>query len=71
MGWPLLLKDVRHVPNLRLNLVSTSKLDNAGYNVNFDGGKLKLSRGSLIVAQESLCCLQVTGKDSKACDEYA
>ena len=51
----LVLKDVIHVSDLRLNLVSELKLDDAVYNVNLSE-KLKLSRGSLIVARESLCC---------------
>ena len=37
MGWQLVLKDARHVPDLCLNLVSASKLDDAGYNVNLVG----------------------------------
>ena len=48
--------ECRHVPNLRLNLVSVSKLDDAIYNVNLSGGKLKLTRGSLIVSRWSKYC---------------
>ena len=50
MGPPLVLKDIRHVPDLHLNLVSVSKLNDAGYNVILDGEKLKVSKDSLIVA---------------------
>jgi len=33
-SWPLALKDVRHVPDLLLNLISASMLDDSSYNVN-------------------------------------
>ncbi|KAG5562284.1 hypothetical protein RHGRI_005121 [Rhododendron griersonianum] len=36
VGCKLLLKDVRHVPDIRLNLISTGKLDDEGYNNHFD-----------------------------------
>ena len=42
--WLLVLKDVRHGPNLSLNLVLAGKLNDAGYNVNLSGGKKTLSR---------------------------
>ena len=48
--WLLVLKNVRHVPNLLLNLLLATNLDDAGYNVNRGGGKLKLSRDSLVMA---------------------
>ena len=32
MGCTLTLKDVRHIPNLRLNLISVHMLDKDGYN---------------------------------------
>jgi len=32
LGCKLVLKDVRHVLNLQLNLISTGKLDEEGYN---------------------------------------
>ncbi|RDX90485.1 hypothetical protein CR513_27642, partial [Mucuna pruriens] len=47
-GNKLVLKEVRHVPEIRLNLLSIGKLDDAGMNNQFGGGKWKLSRGSLI-----------------------
>lgn len=31
LGCSIILKDVRHVPNLRLNLISSMALDNQGY----------------------------------------
>ena len=50
-GCRLVLKDVRHVPDIRLNLISTGKLDDEGYKNQFGNGKWKLSKGSLIVAR--------------------
>ena len=52
IGCKLLLKDVRHVPNIRLNLISTGKLDDEGYNNQFGDGKWKLSKNSLVVARD-------------------
>ena len=47
----LVLKDVRHVPDMRLNLISTGVLDDEGYKNEFYGGKWKLSKGSLVLAR--------------------
>ncbi|PKI48889.1 hypothetical protein CRG98_030737 [Punica granatum] len=47
----LLLKKVRHVPEIRLNLISTGQLDDEGYGNEFSNGRWKLSKGSLIVAR--------------------
>lgn len=38
-GAQLILKDVRHVPNIRLNLILVGKLDDEGYCNDFGGGK--------------------------------
>ncbi|WVZ00881.1 hypothetical protein V8G54_026950 [Vigna mungo] len=61
-GTRLVLKEVRHVPEMRLNLISVGKLDDAGMNNQFSDGKWKLCRGSMIVAQGkkegSLYCMQ-------------
>ena len=38
IGYKLLLKYVRHVPYIRLNLISTSKLDVDGYTNQFGEG---------------------------------
>ncbi|BAT87454.1 hypothetical protein VIGAN_05082100 [Vigna angularis var. angularis] len=61
-GNKLVLKEVRHVPEIRLNLISVGKLDDAGMNNQFGDGKWKLSRGSMIVArgkkEGSLYCMQ-------------
>ena len=49
-GYKLILEDVRHVPNIRLNLMSVGKLDDIGLGSHFGEGKWKLTKGSLIVA---------------------
>ncbi|PKI48982.1 hypothetical protein CRG98_030569, partial [Punica granatum] len=46
----LLLKKVKHISEIHLNLISTSQLDNEGYSNEFSNGRWKLSKGSLIVA---------------------
>ncbi|CAA0840499.1 Unknown protein [Striga hermonthica] len=50
-GNTLVLKGVKHVPNIRMNLISTSKLDDEGFCNTFRDGKWKLTKGSLIVAR--------------------
>ena len=52
VGYKLLLKDVRHVPDIRLNLISTRKLDDDGYTNQFGEGKWKLTKGFLVLAKE-------------------
>lgn len=47
----LLLKDVEHVPNMHLNLISIEKLDDEGYHNQFGGEKWKLRKGSLILVK--------------------
>ncbi|MHC6132813.1 hypothetical protein L8N14_020250, partial [Serratia marcescens] len=47
----LVLKDVRHIPDLRLNLISTEKLDEEGYESYFGSGCWKLKKGSLVIAR--------------------
>ncbi|KAF2285612.1 hypothetical protein GH714_005807 [Hevea brasiliensis] len=51
IGTKLLLKDVRHAPDVRLHLISASKLDDDGYFGIFNNGQLKLTKGSLVVAR--------------------
>lgn len=50
-GSKLMLKEVRHVPDMRLNLISTGKLDDIGMINQFGDGKWKLSKGSMIIAR--------------------
>ena len=51
VGCKLLLKDVRQVPDMRLNLISTGKLDDEGFNNKFGDGIWKLTKSSLVVAK--------------------
>ena len=51
IGCRLCLKNVRHVPEIRLNLISTSTLDDEGFHSYFGEGKWKLTMGSLVVAR--------------------
>ena len=39
VGSTMMLKDVRHVPNLRMNVFSTLTMDQAGYCNNLDNGR--------------------------------
>ena len=50
-GCKVVLKDVRHVPDMHLNLISVGKLDDVGLVNHFGGGKWKSRNGSLIVAR--------------------
>ncbi|VFQ93631.1 unnamed protein product [Cuscuta campestris] len=47
----LTLRDVRHVPEFRFNLISAGGLDGDGYVSRLGEGKWKLTKGSLIVAR--------------------
>ncbi|KAG8372456.1 hypothetical protein BUALT_Bualt12G0068100 [Buddleja alternifolia] len=51
IGCRLILRDVRHIPDIMLNIISTGKLDDDGYVSNFSEGKWKLTKGSLITAK--------------------
>jgi transposase InsO family protein len=51
IGCKLVLKDVRHVPEMRFNLISIWKLDDEGYHNYLGGGQWKLSKGSLSLAK--------------------
>ncbi|CAJ2642124.1 unnamed protein product [Trifolium pratense] len=45
--------NVRHVPDIRLNLISVKALDIEGYHTYFGGGGIcKITKGSLVVANE-------------------
>ncbi|KAG8477522.1 hypothetical protein CXB51_031082 [Gossypium anomalum] len=43
------LSDVRHVPELKRNLISLSTLDSKGYRYTAESGVLNISKGSLVV----------------------
>ncbi|URE48637.1 hypothetical protein MUK42_14927 [Musa troglodytarum] len=49
LGCKLVLKDVRHVVDLRLNLISVGRLDDEDYDSRFYKGQRKLSKGSLVI----------------------
>ena len=51
IGNKLLLKDVRHVPDIRLNFISTDILDDEGFTNAFGESTWKLTKGSLVVAR--------------------
>ena len=50
-GCELLLKNVRHVSEMRLNLISVGKLDDEGYASYFGRQRWKLTKGSLVMAR--------------------
>lgn len=50
-GCKLVLENVRHVPDVIMNIISIGKLDDDGYVNRFGEGKWKLTKGSLIVAR--------------------
>src|SRR5262249_11669988 len=49
--YKLVLRDVKHVPEIHMNLISTRKLDDESYSSHFGKGKWKLTNGSLIMAK--------------------
>ena len=54
-GTMLLLKNVKHIPDIRLNLISAGKLDDEGFCNTFSDGHWKLTKGSMIVARGKKC----------------
>ena len=50
-GTKLVLRNVRHVPDIRLNLISVERLDDEGYCNTFCNGQWKLTKGSLVMAR--------------------
>ncbi|KAH9313082.1 hypothetical protein KI387_028117, partial [Taxus chinensis] len=50
-GNPWVLKDVRHVPSLKRNLISIGKLGESGCVVTFTADSWKVTKGSLVVAR--------------------
>ena len=44
-----ILSNVRHVPDLRKNLISLGVLDNLGYSYSSKGGIMKITKGTLMV----------------------
>ena len=56
VGSTMMLKDVRHVPDLRMNVFSTLAMDRAGYCNYLGNGRWKLTKWPLIVARGLACC---------------
>lgn len=50
-GTTLVLKNVKHIPDIRMNLISTGKLDDEGFCNTFSGGQWKLTKGAMVVAR--------------------
>ena len=50
-GYTLIVKDMRHIPGMRLNLISIRVLDEEGYENYLGHGKWKLYRGLLMFAR--------------------
>ncbi|KAG9450355.1 hypothetical protein H6P81_010320 [Aristolochia fimbriata] len=46
-GGKLILKEVRHIPDLQKNLISVNKLDQEGHKITFENSSWKVSRGAL------------------------
>ena len=51
IGCKLVLKDVRHVPEMSFSLISVGKLDDKGYHSRLGNGKWKLTKGALVLAK--------------------
>ena len=51
IGNKLVLKDVRHVPDICLNLISIGRLDDRGFTNSSGESKWKHTKGSLIVTR--------------------
>ena len=56
VGSTVMLKDVRHVPHLRMNVFSTLAMDRVGYCNHLGNRRWKLTKGSLVVARRYACC---------------
>ena len=50
VGYRLKLQDVRHVPDLCLNLMLGIALDKEGFQIYFGNGRWKLTKGTMVVA---------------------
>ena len=47
----LKLKDVRHVPNLKKNLISVGQLSKSGYVITFTSELWKMTKGAMVMAR--------------------
>ena len=55
-GYTLVLNDVRHVSDIRLNLIYTHVLNKEGYGNYFHDRKWRLNKGSLVFVKGKICC---------------
>lgn len=55
VGCIMTLKDLRHILALWLNMIFRAKLDRVGYEIHFENGRWKLTRGSLLIARGRVC----------------
>ncbi|KAK6921437.1 hypothetical protein RJ641_011944 [Dillenia turbinata] len=53
-GYSLTMRDVRHIPDMIMNLFSINVLDKKGYESQKKNGKWKLLKGTLLVVKEKL-----------------
>ena len=56
VGSTMMLKDVRHVPDLRMNVFFTLAMDRAGYCNYLGNRRWKLTKGTLVVVSGHACC---------------
>uniref|UniRef100_A0A2N9H4J8 Retrovirus-related Pol polyprotein from transposon TNT 1-94-like beta-barrel domain-containing protein n=1 Tax=Fagus sylvatica TaxID=28930 RepID=A0A2N9H4J8_FAGSY len=56
VGFTVMLKNVRHVPDLCFNLISTPVMDREGYCNHLGNGRWKLAKGPMVVARGRICC---------------
>ena len=48
-----MLVEVRHVPNLKKNLISLGALDSDGYKFSAEGGVMKVVKGALVLMRDN------------------
>ena len=54
-GTVSILKNVKHIPDIRMNLISTRKLDDEGFCNTFCDSQWKLTRGSMVIGKGKKC----------------
>ena len=54
-GTVLILKNVKHIPDICMNLISTGKLDDEGFCNTFRDSQWKLTRGSMVIGKGKKC----------------
>lgn len=56
MSYKLILKNIRHIFELRMNLIFTGVIDDEGFSSHFTQGVWKLIKCPLIITKEKKCC---------------